>query len=487
MRLVLGGSMIALVTACSAGGASAKRTSSSVTRASSPSSTAVGGNSTSSSTTSPGPGGASTTSDWTVYHRDVGGSGAGPAGLNLSPVSVAWTSPTLDGDLYGEPLVWNKTIYVATENDTVYALSVSTGAVVWSRHLATPVPSDVLPCGNISPTVGITSTPVIDPGHKEIFTVADEWVSGKARHELYGLNATTGAVELSQSADPVGAGTKAILQRASLTLDGTNVVFGFGGNYGDCSTYHGWVESVPETGGTASFFKVDSGSGESQGAIWMGGGAPVVNSSGDVWVAAGNGSITSSSGRYDDSDSVLELSPSMKLMQYFAPSDWFSDNAKDYDLGSSVPAVLPNGLVVQAGKSQTAYLLKASSLGGIGGQLDDVTGICGNDVGGGIAFSGNTVYLPCENGLMAVATYPKTGTMRVLWQTSTGAGGPPILAGGFLWTISGGTLYALSPKTGASEQRLSIGASATDFPTPSVGDGLVLATSATQVHAFKGP
>jgi len=378
-------------------------------------------------------------------------------------------------------------VYVATENDTVYALSASTGAVVWSKHLATPVPSGLLPCGNIAGTVGITSTPVIDPARRELFTVADEVLSGTAHHELYGLNTATGAIELSQSADPAGADTTALLQRVSLTLDGANVVFGFGGNYGDCSTYHGWVESVPEAGGAPRFFEVDSGSGQSQGAIWMGGGAPVVDNRGDVWVAAGNGSVRSPSGPYDDSDSVLELSSSLHLLQYFAPSDWYSDNASDYDLGSAVPAVLPDGLVVQAGKSQTAYLLNKASLGGIGGQLDQISGICGNDVAGGVAFSGPTVYLPCENGVMAVATDPTTSAFRVLWQTSTGAGGPPILADGLVWTISGGVLYALSPGTGDSEQRLPIGASATDFPTPSVGDGMVLATSATQVHAFSGP
>jgi outer membrane protein assembly factor BamB len=478
--------MVVMVAACSTGGAAAQGASTSSTPKSSTSSSAANGSGSSSSSTVPAAS-ANDSSDWTVYHRYVSGSGRGPAGLKLSPLKSSWNSPTLDGQLYGEPLVWGKDVYVATESDTVYALSASKGKILWHHHLGTPVPSSDLPCGNISPTVGITSTPVIDTARKEIFVVADELVRGKAHHEFYGLNATTGAVELSQGADPAGADTLAILQRASLTLDGTNVVFGFGGNYGDCSTYHGWVESVPVIGGKARFYKVDPKSGETQGAIWMGGGAPVVNTAGDVWVAAGNGSVSSPSGPYDYSDSVLELSPSMKLLQYFAPSDWYYDNGHDLDLGSSVPAVLSNGLVVQAGKSQTAYLLKASSLGGIGGQVDELTGICGNDVDGGVAFSGSTVYLPCESGVMAVSTDAKTRKMRVLWQTETGAGGPPILAGGFVWTISGGTLFALNPKTGDAVHQLSIGNSATDFPTPSVGDGLLFATSATQVHAFAGP
>jgi outer membrane protein assembly factor BamB len=422
-------------------------------------------------------------SNWTVYHANLGGSGAAPAGLKLLSVRHAWTSPALDGNLYGEPLVWDDRVYMATENDTVYALSVSNGHVVWSRHLATPVPSGDLPCGNIGPTVGITSTPVIDTARGEIFVVADELVSGRPRHEFYGLSTADGAIIVKQHVDPPGADTAAILQRASLTLDGGEVVFGFGGNYGDCSSYHGWVESVPVSGGKAHFFEVDAHAGDSQGAIWMGGGAPVLNAKGDVWVAAGNGSVHSP-GRYDDSDSVLELSPSLKLLQFFAPSDWYDDNANDRDLGSSVPAVLPNGLVVQAGKSQTVYLLRASRLGGIGGQVDEKTNICGNDVDGGVAFSGSTVYLPCENGVMAVATDAKTLKLRVLWQTPTGAGGPPILAGGLVWTISSGNLFALSPRTGKAVERFSINGAATDFPTPSFGDGHLLAISNDQVYGF---
>ena len=276
------------------------------------------------------------------------------------------------------------------------------------------------------------------------------------------------------------------MQRASLTLDGNEVVFGFGGNYGDCSTYHGWVEAVPVTDGSPHLFKVDAGAGQSQGAIWMGGAAPVVSAGGDVWVAAGNGSVNSSSGPYDHSDSVLELSSTLKLLQFFAPSDWYADNGSDRDLGSAVPAVLPNGLVVQAGKSQTAYLLKASALGGIGHQRDQLDGICGNDVDGGVAFTGGTVYLPCENGIMKVVTNAAGDTMHEAWQTSTGAGGPAILAGGLVWSIGGGTLFGLDPATGHAVVQRSLGGSATSFPTPSVGDGLLLATSAQQVHAFRG-
>ena len=64
-----------------------------------------------------------------------------------------------------------------------------------------------------------------------------------------------------------------------------------GGNYGDCAAYRGLVIAVPETGGTPKMFTVDAAADESQGAIWMGGAAPVVDSGGDIWVSAGNGSV----------------------------------------------------------------------------------------------------------------------------------------------------------------------------------------------------
>ncbi len=227
--------------------------------------------------------------------------------------SPAWTSPSLDGALYGEPLVSGGRVFVATENDTVYALSGANGSVVWSSHLATPVPSASLPCGDISPTVGITGTPVLDVARGELFVVADEVVNGSPAHQLVGLSTATGKVELDQNVDPAGSTPAALLQRTGLTLDAGHVVFGYGGNYGDCSTYHGWVMSVPEAGGTPAAYTVDSAAGESQGAIWMGGAAPTVDASGNIWVTTGNGSVTSTSHAYDDSDAVLELSPSLAL------------------------------------------------------------------------------------------------------------------------------------------------------------------------------
>jgi len=423
---------------------------------------------------------------WTVYHGNPAGTGVAPSVTAVNTRTRAWTSPTLDGDIYGEPLVFAGRVFVATENDTVYALSAATGRRVWSRRLGRAVPSGSLPCGNIGPTVGITGTPVIDRSRGEIFVVADELVRERPAHILAGLATASGRVEMTRDVDLAGTDPAAQLQRTGLTLDAGRVVFGMGGNFGDCGNYRGKVEAIPETaGGRPEAFTVDSARGERAGAVWMGGAAPVVDRGGHVWAEAGNGSVTSSSHAYDFSDSVLELSPAMRLVQFFAPRTWASDNASDADM-STAAALLPDGQVVAAGKSRIVYLLNGARLGGIGRQQAALRSGCGDDIDGGFAQSGMTVYVPCLTGVIAVRATRSPASLRVLWRASAG-NGPPIIAGGLVWSISvtNGTLLGLDPATGRVRRQAAIGAEASHFPTPSVGDGLLLAASARRVVAFR--
>ena len=417
------------------------------------------------------------TSSWTVYHGNPLGTGVDTSGVTFSPPNAAWTSPVLDGQLYGEPLEATGRVYAATENDTMYAVAANTGAVLWHTHVGTPVPSGDLPCGDIGPTVGITGTPVVDAARGEVFAVADELVAGAPAHFLLGFNMYNGTVDLDVPVDPPGQNPADILQRTGLNLSNGNVVFGYGGNDGDCATYSGWVVGVPEGGGTPGYYQaVPIGH---DGAVWMGGAAPEVDSAGNIWVATGNGSASTP---YDYSDSVLELSPGLIRTQYFAPSTWQTDNSSDFDLGSSPPALLSNGTILQVGKSSTAYLLNQASLGGIGGQIGSPISACGSDSDGGDAISGTVVYVPCGNGVQAIQTSP----LGAQWQTSSGTHGPPITAGGLVWSLGGSTLYGLDPTNGDPVEQVSVGGAANHFPTPSVGDGLLFAPSTDQVHAFSG-
>jgi hypothetical protein len=151
---------------------------------------------------------------------------------------------------------------------------------------------------------------------------------------------------------------------------------------------------------------------------------------------------------------------------------------------SVAPALLSDGQVILTGKSRIVYLLNRADLGGIGGQQAALGSACSQDIDGGVAVQGTTVYLPCTSGIVAVRAVKSPAALHLLWSSGTG-GGPPIVAAGLVWTIGqNGVLYGLDPATGAVRQQASIGVPANHFPSPSAADGLLLAPSADQVVAF---
>jgi outer membrane protein assembly factor BamB len=212
--------------------------------------------------------------------------------------------------VYGEPLGVRGRVIVATEGDSVYALDPTNGRVVWRRHLGTPVPLSSLPCGDIDP-LGITSTPAYDAASGSLFVVAE--VTG-SRHVLFALDPATGAVRWSRGVDLAGDDPRVHQQRAALALGNGYVYIGLGGLYGDCGAYRGEVVGVPTSGhGSTLAYRVPVAR---EGAVWATGG-PVLDGQGNVYVSVGNGSSTTT---YDGSDSVLELSPTLRLRSRFAPA-----------------------------------------------------------------------------------------------------------------------------------------------------------------------
>ena len=423
--------------------------------------------------------------NWTTYDQNGLRTGVDASGATFTNPTAAWTSPTLDGSLYGQPLIYADRVFAATENDTVYGLAADTGAILWSKHVGTPFDPNTVSgiCGNIRPTVGITGTPVIDGARGEIFVVATEQVPGGASHHLIGLDLYTGAVVLDEDVDPAAVVAPAYeLQRVSLGLTDGRVIIGMGGNAGDCGFYHGLVISAPEDGSVPSTFTVADRPGDNQGAVWMGGAAPVIDAQGDVWVSSGNAATGSTP---DNSDSVLKLSPTMSLLDTFTPSTWKSDNNGDQDLGSASPVLLPNGIVFQVGKLRTAYVLRQSHLGGIGGQLNETAHFCpGADPDGGAAQWNGTVYVPCGDGVTAAT--PTTAAPTVTWRSTAGAQSSPIVAGGKIWSFGGGTLYELDPTNGIAVHSFNLGSQTSHFPSPAAADDLVIAPSSNQLHAFVG-
>ncbi len=424
---------------------------------------------------------------WITYHHDAARSGIDPDSSSPVAPTQVWQTPAVDGPIYGQPLVYGSHLYVATENDTVYALDSATGATVWQKHLATAVPAGQMPCGDINPTVGITSTPVIDPATGRIYVVGDTWdgsSSSSIKHELFGLNLSDGSpAGPAIVVDPPSSIPADQLQRVSLALDSGKVIIGYGGNAGDCASYHGWLVAAPEAGGGLQTFEVDSGAGDNQGAIWASGNAPAIDPAGNIWVSTGNGSSTS----FDYQESVIKLDSSLNVLDWWAPSNWAALDSSDTDLGSSMPFLLPAGLVFQIGKAGVGYLLSAARLGHTAGTPVYSHSVCNGSWGGGIYVSG-VIYVACADGMHAEALNVASGSFASVsgWTVNTNAVGPPIFAGGLVWSAGwgNGVLYGLDPNTGTTKFQANLGAFE-HFASPSAGGGLLFVANGSQVTGFR--
>src|SRR3984885_189400 len=378
-----------------------------------------------------GPGGAGATGSspaaaWRQYAQNAARTGIAADLPAAGPLSHRWTA-RLDGAVYGQPLVVGDTVIAATENDTVYALSESTGAVVWRHHLGTPVPRSTLQCGDIDP-LGITGTPVYDQGNGLVYAVAE---TTGYHHVLFGLAVSDGAIRVQRDIDIATAGNHPSndQQRPALAIDGGRVYAAFGGLAGDCGTYIGFIAGGPL-----------SGSG------------PLVS-----W-----------------------LTPTLVRADFFAPATWADDNANDRDLGSTQPVLAAGNTAFIIGKRGVGYLLNEAGLGGIGHQLAEQT-ICG--AVGAAAVSGSTVYEPCsDGGLAAVSVSAAQRNISVLWRGPGDSNGSPAVGGGAVWVThydpggssSGNTLYELDPATGTVRHQLAIGAGLPHFSSLSLAGGPAL-------------
>jgi PQQ-like domain len=421
---------------------------------------------------------------WTTY----GGSFTRTSVDTTSPSlahgpTEAWTSPPLDGTVYGEPLIFDGQVFVGTENGTVYDLAASSGSVLWSDHLATPVPSSALPCGDISPTVGITSTMVIDPSRNELFASSARYVGATVEHWVYAIDLSDHAVAWSRDVDQPGWTAAAQLQRTGLALSAGHVIVSFGGNYGDCGFYHGWVIGVPESGsGSLLAYEVPTAR---EGAVWAPAGVSV-NAAGDVYAVTGNGAALPGQ-PFDFGDAVIELSPQLTELQYFAPTTWAQDNADDLDLSSTAAILLGTNQLFIVGKEQIAYLLDAGGLRGIGGQVASVP-VCNSR--GGNAYLAPDVYVVCpdDGTVVQVRVGAASLTRGWTWTSPTGGASSPTIAGGVLWSVDLGAsvLYGVSLSTGATVFRTPLDTGTPPhFAAPSAAGGLLVVAGSRAVEAFR--
>ena len=290
---------------------------------------------------------------------------------------------TISGNVYAQPLYLDNgpggraVVIAVTESNNVYALDAASGNVVWQDNLGAPVPVSSLPCGDINP-LGITGTPVVDLTNGTLFVDAMTTPDGGTtkQHLIYALNVDTGATNASW---PVNVNAMAQFngtsftsgtqqQRGALALLDGYVYVPYGGLYGDCGTYHGWLVGVQENDPSNVLAWATSANG---GGAWGVGG---VSSDDGIhpYIATGN---TFGATSWSGGEAVVRFQPgpvfSGLTNDYWAPTNWVSLDGGDLDLGDcgplivNVPGATPSQLMVAVGKDGNAYLLNRTNLSGV--------------------------------------------------------------------------------------------------------------------------
>ncbi|HJS92243.1 MAG TPA: PQQ-binding-like beta-propeller repeat protein [Steroidobacteraceae bacterium] len=393
-----------------------------------------GGNAGTHSTPAPGPSGSTpppqptTHTDVVTYQDNPGRTGANLTESLLTPANVNSSSfgllrvLSVDGKVDAQPLylgqvaiagATHEVLYVATEHDSVYAFEPRTGATLWHVSLLAPgeSPSDNRGCGQISPEIGVTSTPVIDRSagaHGAIFVIAMSRDSSSNYHQrLHALDITTGAelfngpVAVNPTYSSAAGGQKSFApgqyaERAALLLE-NHTIYTSWTSHCDAQPYSGWIVAYSEStlAQTAALnVAADSDAGPS---IWMSGGGLAADAAGNIYLLTANGAFESTldpnglpqNGDYGNS--FLKLSTAgggLTVADYFSPSNEIAESAADEDLGSGglmlLPDVTDSGgvvrhLVLGAGKDGNLYIVNRDQMGkfnlsgdGIWQELDGV-------------------------------------------------------------------------------------------------------------------
>jgi hypothetical protein len=492
-----------------------------------------------------------------TFHGDPARTGWNRTERTLTPATAGalrklWTA-TVDGEIYAEPLVVpglamfgrvRTVVYVVTEQDLIYAFDAAAGRRLWGPvALGAPVPRAALSCGNIDPA-GITSTPVVDRSAGTLYAIGLTTPDGgrQKTYKIAALDVKSGSMRPGwpvEIAPPSASGLRfdaeVQQQRGALAFARGVVYVPFGGYWGDCGSYHGWVVGVPVSAPRRQ--EAYATPTDRMGGIWAAGGL-AIDPEGRLYAATGNSD--SAGGRRDLGNSVVRLltSPlrfSGAPRDYFTPSNAGILNAADTDLGSTAPLVLPDlpgsatpHLVFIAGKQGVGYLLNRDDLGGPG-HGNGVTGegvysrcVFGTCEPGGFEVASATAYwdggtagrlifvpghgrqpAPCggSGGIVALRLGPaprtRTAAFSVAWcGPSMRDPGAPAVSGegpdGIVWVVDHGAdaLYALDARSGRALY-VSRGADALNgthqFITPSVWGGRVYVGAGREVAAYGLP
>jgi hypothetical protein len=341
-----------------------------------------------------------------TYHNDNSRSGINSQETTLTPSNVNVVSfgkvagVPVQGAVFAQPLYvsdvtltdgkTHNVLVVATEHDQVYGIDADTHQVLWQRSfldsqgLITTIPTSDVDCTVLGTEVGITGTPVIDTASNTIYLVAalKDITSGHAQYSqrIYALDLQSGTDKLTPVTIITPAGSvygdatfSALLnlQRSALLLENGNVYVSWA-SHCDNGAYTGWVMAFNSGTLQQSYAWTPDPSGLS-GGIWMGGGGPSADSSGNIFLSVGNGWSDAQSGGSNFGDSVVRLNvrgTQLAAADYFMPYDYTQLMNDDLDLGSGAPVLLPtqsagrfSHLLVTGSKDGTVYLLNRDNLG----------------------------------------------------------------------------------------------------------------------------
>jgi hypothetical protein len=272
-------------------------------------------------------------------------------------------------------------IYVATANNSIYAIDADTGVVIWQKNYTTafvstataPTWQQVGPqtnppgCPAYHSHVGLIATPVIDASTSKMYFVTHTIENGSMVYRIHGIDILSGAEASGSGTIMTASGFDSTIQnqRAGLALDNGAVYVAFASycdSNGDNNPtgYHGWVFAYDSSRFyQISAFNATPASG-ALGGIWQSGGAPAIDANGNVYVTTGNGLYD---GMANFGESVLQLSSrTLRLQTHYTPSNFSGLNGQDLDLGAIGPTLFSSGLAIQGGKEGKIYNLVAQSL-----------------------------------------------------------------------------------------------------------------------------
>jgi len=344
-----------------------------------------------------------------------------PSTVTPSKFGLQFTD-TIDGAAYAEPLYvpnlaipglgTHNVVYVATENDSVYAFDADQqGPALWHTSFINPakgitaVPSTDIGCGDLVPIIGITATPVIDPASGTLYVVSKVKLgAGDYQQQLHALDITTGlempnspvtiAAQVSGTAEDAVKGIVSfnpLLQhdRPALTISSGMVYLSFA-SHCDISPYHGWILGYDETTLDQEVVYNTTPNGNA-GGIWESGCGPGVDTNGDLIAITGNGLFDTSAPVVDYSDSFIRMTPgggTMSIATSFTPLNELLLDDDDLDMGSGGNLLLPDQpgpnphLMLGAGKVGTLYLVNRDSMGGFNASQDQMVQELAGEISG---------------------------------------------------------------------------------------------------------